>query len=86
MALQVIEGTWEEIERHKAELVGRQLRVTIKPETSLAHRSAAPAKKPTTSAQPGSVSAMGKYSGILSSEDFLREKQEEIDLEDRVCL
>jgi hypothetical protein len=29
------------------------------------------------------VSAMGKYAGILSSEAFLRRKQEDIDLEDR---
>jgi hypothetical protein len=32
MALHVIEGTWEDIERRKAELIGRQLRVIIKPE------------------------------------------------------
>ena len=28
----VIEGTWEEIERHKPELIGRQLRLTVKHE------------------------------------------------------
>lgn len=29
------------------------------------------------------VSALGKYAGVLSSEEFMRRKQEEIDLEDR---
>jgi hypothetical protein len=33
--------------------------------------------------RPKRVSAMGKYAGILSSEEFIRRKQEEIDLEDR---
>jgi bifunctional DNA-binding transcriptional regulator/antitoxin component of YhaV-PrlF toxin-antitoxin module len=28
-------------------------------------------------------SAMGKYAGILSSEEFMREKQKEIDLEEK---
>jgi len=32
MSTQVIEGTWEEIKRHEAELVGRHLRVTVKSE------------------------------------------------------
>ena len=38
-------------------------------------------KKPV--AVPNRVSAMGKYAGILSSEEFMRRKQEDIALEDR---
>ncbi|MGO8671707.1 MAG: hypothetical protein ACLQVD_10130 [Capsulimonadaceae bacterium] len=33
MVAQVIEGTWEEIKSHEAELVGRLLRVTIMPQS-----------------------------------------------------
>ena len=76
----VIEGTWEEIERRKAELIGRQLRVMILPE--------APARKKngtakSAQAQPRRVSAMGKYPELTSTEEFMREKQEEIAREDR---
>ena len=83
MSLPVIEGTWEEIERRKAELMGHQLRVTILPEQPPRHLRGAPADSETPSAKPHRVSAMGKYAGILSSEEFMRQKQEEIDLEDR---
>lgn len=43
--------------------------------------------KPETAQKPAStrVSAMGKYAGILSSEEFMRRKQKEIDLENRPC-
>lgn len=79
----MIEGTWEEIERHKAELIGRHLRVTVKPERSPLRKPSKLAQKAQAVAPPRRVSAMGKYAGILSTEDFMRQKQEEIELEDR---
>ena len=42
MAIQVIEGTWEEIKRYEAELIGHNLRVTIKPEKSARRRPSSP--------------------------------------------
>ncbi len=74
MSLYVIEGTWEEIERRKTELMGRRLRVTIQPEKAEAHASA-PAKRP---------SALGKYAFVAGgSEEFAKEKQAEIEREER---
>ncbi len=74
MSLQVIEGTWEEIERHKAEFIGRQLRITIKPERPAAYATP-PTKRP---------SALGKYAFVAGgSEEFAKEKQVEIEREDR---
>ena len=83
MAAHVIEGTWEEIKRHESELAGRLLRVTIIPEKAITGESSAPPQEAPSIAPTRRVSAMGKYAGILSSEDFMRRKQEEIDLEDR---
>ncbi len=83
MSLHVIEGTWEEIERRKSELIGRHLRVIITPEKPVMRKQNTPAQKTTSSAPPHRVSAMGKYAGILSTEDYFRDKQEDIDLEDR---
>lgn len=80
MALQVIEGTWEEIERRKAELIGRQLRVIIKPEKSPLRK---PSRSAQAAAQPKKLVGRGMLAGILSTEDFMRQKQEEIDLEER---
>jgi hypothetical protein len=40
-------------------------------------------KRRITNVSPIRVSAMGKYAGVLSSEEFLRRKQEDIALEDR---
>lgn len=86
MSLQVIEGTWEEIERRKAELVGHRLRVTVKPQ-----RPTAPLKKsvPTQKLAVAGAksterpSALGKYAFVAaSSDDFAREKQAEIERED----
>jgi hypothetical protein len=81
MSLHVIEGMWEEVKRREAELAGRFVRVTIKPEPRTT-KQGAPHQKPAADTSPR-VSAYGKYAGILSSEDFIRAKQEEIDLEDR---
>lgn len=74
MSLNVIEGTWEEIERHKAELIGRRLRVTIQPEK--------PSARPPDQAQR--PSALGKYAFVAGgSEAFANDKQAEIEREDR---
>lgn len=74
MSLSVIEGTWEEIERHKTELIGRYLRVTIMPEK-------APVSNSKSTTRP---SALGKYAFVTGgSEEFANEKQEEINREDK---
>jgi len=72
MSLHIIEGTWDEIKRHEAELIGRYLRVTIKPEAPT--RTIRSAKRP---------SALGKYAFVAGgSEEYAREKQAEIERED----
>ena len=86
MSLQVIEGTWEEIERRKAELIGHRLRVTVKAEPlSFRSKKSLLAKK-MGKAHAKSVerpSALGKYAYVTgSSDDFAREKQAEIERED----
>ena len=80
MALQVIEGTWEEIERHKAELIGRQLRVTIKPDRPLSRKRSTRAKQATMK----ELSGYGMLAGVLSTEDYFREKLEDTAREDRM--
>jgi len=74
MALTVIAGTWEEIERRKAELVGRRLLVRIESERPTVRRT-----RPATRR-----SALGKYAFVAGgSEEFAKEKQAEIEREDR---
>lgn len=74
MPTTVLEGTWEEIERHKAELKGRWLRVTVQLEKPQ-RADASPAKRP---------SALGKYAFVAGgSEEFALEKQAELDREDK---
>ena len=79
--MHVIEGTWEEIERHKAELIGRHLRVTVTPERP------APRKPITPAAQaPAKVKELrgrGMFAGLLSTEEYFREKREDTEREDR---
>jgi len=82
MSALVIEGTWEEIERHKAEFSGHQLRLTIKPQHSATLKPKSP-QNTATGVTPPRISAMGKYPGILSSEEFMRQKHEGYDPEDR---
>jgi hypothetical protein len=86
MSLSIIEGTWEEIERHKAELIGRRLRVTIQPERVMentpAQSSTAPALSRIAPTRP--FSALGKYAFVAGgSKEFAQEKQAEIEREDR---
>ena len=80
MSLRVIEGTWEEVKRHEAELIGRQVRVTIKPEKPAIQKQKAPA---TTPGQPKVLRARGMLAGILSTEEYFREKREDTAREDR---
>ena len=74
MALTVIEGTWEEIERRKAELIGRHLLVRIESDRPILHRTRTAKRQ----------SALGKYAFVAGgSEEFAKEKQAEIEREDR---
>lgn len=76
----VIEGTWEEIERHKAELIGRHLRVTVTPKKPAPRKATPPA---TVVAKPKELRGYGMFAGLLSSEELIREKREETAREDR---
>ena len=68
-----IEGTPEQLAARLVQLpAGKRYRIVEVEETE--------AKKPGT---PCRVSAMGKYAGILDSEEFMRRKREETVLEDR---
>lgn len=71
---QVLEGTWEEIKTHEAELAGKRLRVVICPPEQANAEEMKPPKR---------VSALGKYAGVLNSEEFMRRKHEETLLEDK---
>jgi hypothetical protein len=84
MSLHVIEGTWEEIERHKAELMGRHLRVTISPEGPALHKRSVQRKTLAAATQPKVLTGFGAFKGkIGSSEEFAREKRAEIEREER---
>ncbi|HME00452.1 MAG TPA: hypothetical protein VKM93_24365 [Terriglobia bacterium] len=84
MSSHVIEGTWEEIERHKAELIGRHLRVTITPEKPALHKQSARSKKSAAATQAKGLTGFGAFKGkIGSSEEFAREKRAEIEREER---
>ena len=76
----VLEGTWEEIKQHERELSGQNVRVIVKSEAPASHtiRSNSLIQE-----APRRISAMGKYAGVLSSEEFLLHKKEDIALEDR---
>jgi hypothetical protein len=78
MGLYTIEGTWDEIKRHEPEFAGRRLRVTVEEDIPVRQQGKAP-----SGPKQRRVSAMGKYAGVLSSEEFIRRKQEDMELEDR---
>jgi len=82
MPQQVIEGTWEEIKSREAELIGRHLRVIVKPEKA-AGRKASPKKAEPAAAQTKEFRAYGLLKGIINTEDYLREKREDTAREDR---
>ena len=78
----IIEGIWEEIESHKAEWMGRHLRVIVTPDEPAAHEPAAAESRPKL--PPKKLVGFGALTGIIgSSEEFAREKQLEIEREDR---
>lgn len=84
MPLQVIEGIWEEIKRHEAELINRQLRVTIITEEPLGCEKAATADEPSKNAQQTTLSEYGAFKDAVPlSEEYLREKRAEIEREER---
>ncbi len=77
MSVYFIEGTWEEIEHRKAELVGRHLRVTILPDG----RESVP--RPQLAPRPRQLAGFGAFKGkIGNSEEFAREKKAEIEREE----
>ena len=77
MSAQIIEGTWEEIKSHESELIGRHLRVIITPEAPTPSELAEGAIKPKV------LRGYGMFAGLLSTEDYLREKREDMIREDR---
>ncbi|MGO8671489.1 MAG: hypothetical protein ACLQVD_09030 [Capsulimonadaceae bacterium] len=78
MSGHVIEGTWEEIKRHDAELMGRQVRLTIKPEKPTTRKPNSP------TAQPKKLIGYGAFKGMFGgTEAIIAEKQAEIELEER---
>lgn len=73
MALpQILEGTWEEIKQHEAELTGQRLRVFINPDTKLpALRQEKVAEKTKAKQQPKQLQGHGMFASVLSSENIL---------------
>ena len=79
MSQLVIEGTWEEIERRTSELIGHQLRVTVKREKAAVVENVIPQP----AKEPKKLVGYGAFKGMTGgSEAFAREKQTEIDLEE----
>ena len=86
---QVLEGTWEELKLHEEELSGKRFRLVpleSKPDktASKAGKSQRDMTQEPDARGPRQLTGMGKFAGILpSSEEFMRQKQEEIELEER---
>ena len=86
---QVFEGTWEELKLHDEELSGKRFRLV--PLSTESYKTASNGSKSKSSASqkpmsqtPRQLTGMGKFAGIIpSSEEFMRHKQEEIELEER---
>lgn len=85
----ILEGTWEELKRHEKELAGKRFRlVPLPPQPEETSAKARPTRR-NSAQKPGSpakrkLSGMGKFAGILpTSEEFMRQKQEDIELEER---
>ena len=81
MSLTVVEGTWEEVKLRDAELKGRRVRLTIMPKK--AENPKLPADS-NTEIGPKRLIGYGMFKGILSTDDYLREKREDTAREDRV--
>jgi len=84
MSPHVIEGSWEEIKRHEAEFVGHHLRVTITPQKPLPHQPKAPVKARLALPKAKKHPVRGMFAGIISTEEYLREKREDTLREDRL--
>jgi len=85
MAMHIIEGTWEDIERHKGELVGRYLRLTIMPERPVSNKLNSESINPPAPSSPKVLRGMGAFKGKTGgSEAFAREKRIEVEREDRI--
>jgi len=80
MALQVIEGTWEEIKLHEPELTGRRVRLTVKPEKPTATKPSVPAD---VAPKVKVLRGYGMLAGLISTEEYFREKREDTIREDR---
>jgi hypothetical protein len=86
---QVLEGTWEELKLHDKELSGKRFRLILlssEPDTTVSKASKAQqeAVQEPAAKKPRQLTGMGKFAGIIpSSEEFMRRKQEEIELEER---
>ncbi len=82
----VIEGTWEEIKRHEAELIGQYLRVTVKPrpQKRAAEKEATADQETSDPPKKKVLRAFGAFADALpSSEEYMREKRAEIEIEER---
>ncbi len=79
MALpQMLEGTWEEIKQHEAELSGQRLRVYINPDIEAPGQTAKKVRtQPKQKGRPEQLRGRGMLAGVLSTEEFLRRKHEE---------
>jgi hypothetical protein len=85
----VYEGTWEELKLLEHELAGKRFRLLPLPlegekTPSKSRKSRKNEVQPRGPQSPRKLTGMGKFAGILpSSEEFMRLKQEEIELEER---
>ena len=85
----VLEGTWEELKSHDEELAGKRFRlILVLPEiddvASKVSKSKRRAARKPGDHTPRQLTGMGKFAGIIpSSQEFMRQKQEEIELEER---
>ena len=81
MSTYVIEGTWEEIEHHKSELIGRHLSVTVAPDPPTGHKASSPR---TNNSQERVLRARGAYKGMFGgTEAIIAEKKAQIELEEQ---
>ncbi len=87
--LQVLEGTWEELKLNEKELSGRRFRLIPLPMERKKTPPQAESLQIPPSHEPEAkemrpLTGMGKFAGLLpSSEEFMHQKQAEIELEDR---
>ena len=86
--LQVLEGTWEEIKLHDQELLGKRFRLVPVPpvpvEANQKCGTPEQAEHRDSRTEPRQLTGMGKFSGIIpSSEEFIRQKHEDMELEER---